>query len=774
MTARETLKQYFGYDEFRSGQEALIDGIMAGRDVLGIMPTGAGKSICFQIPALMMDGVTLIVSPLISLMKDQVNALTQSGAAAAYINSSLTQRQIDKALWNAREGAYKLIYVAPERLITPEFMSLARSLRISMLTVDEAHCISQWGQDFRPSYAQIPGFIAGLPERPVVSAFTATATPRVRDDIVNLLGLSDPQVLVAGFDRQNLYFDVQKPRNKYSALTAFLNGKTGRSGIVYCGTRKTVEEVCGQLQSDGYNASRYHAGLNDKERHDNQDDFIYDRAQIMVATNAFGMGIDKSNVSFVVHYNMPKDIESYYQEAGRAGRDGSPADCVLLYSARDVSMNEWMIENDDAQYPDRETEAMLKERSRKRLREMTFYSTTTSCLRAFILKYFGETPSNYCGNCGNCNMDFQTADITTDAQQILSCVTRMNERFGSRLVIDVLRGTANDKITRLGLDKLSTFGISKKRTRQLREIIDFLVAQRYLHKTTDEYRIIKLGDRANEVLRGGAQVHMKVPAAKAAEIEIRTTKKIRMAKAAEDSAKEIETARAAAAEDRAKRIEAAKETAVNKAKEVEKRNAAAENMANEAMEDKTSEIDKAKEALEERAKEIERAKEELKEKEREIQKAKEALKEKAKEVQKEKDALKEIQKAKETLKEIQKAKEALKAKPPRDHGETRRSVMETPQPAPHNRAISRLMGKFVDEPVDKNLFETLRKLRRDIASEQDVPAYIIFPDSTLHDMCVKLPETKEELLSVSGVGRVKMEKFGERFLDLIREYCRST
>jgi ATP-dependent DNA helicase RecQ len=628
MTPHETLKQYFGYDEFRSGQETLIDGVMAGRDVLGIMPTGAGKSICFQIPALMMDGVTLIVSPLISLMKDQVNALTQSGAAAAYINSSLTPRQIEKALANAKEGKYRLIYVAPERLTTPDIMSLALSVKISMLTVDEAHCISQWGQDFRPSYSQIPKFVAGLPQRPVMSAFTATATPRVRDDIVNLLGLNDPQILVAGFDRRNLRFDVQKPKDKYAALTTFLSGKEGRSGIVYCGTRKTVEEVCGKLQADGYSASRYHAGLMDRERHDNQDDFIYDRAQIMVATNAFGMGIDKSNVSFVVHYNMPKDIESYYQEAGRAGRDGGPADCLLLYAAKDVRMNEWLIENDnDAQYPDRETEMMLKERSRKRLREMTFYSTTADCLRAFILKYFGETPPNYCGNCASCAKNFKTEDITVDAQQILSCVTRMNERFGTRLVVDVLLGNTNDKTTRLGLDKLSTFGISKKGTRQLSEIIDFMVAQKYLVKTNDEYRVIKLGDRANEVLHGGARVHMKLSI----------------------------------------------------------------------------------------------------------------------------------------------------AKPPRESRvrEDRRSAKKLLAAGFVDKAIDKIAGRFADIPVDEDLFEALRKLRREIAGEQSVPAYIIFPDNTLSEMCVALPRTRDELLGVSGVGRVKLERYGDRFLEAIGEYLRN-
>jgi ATP-dependent DNA helicase RecQ len=417
MTALEALKHYFGYDSFRGGQEALINCILAGKDAVGIMPTGAGKSICFQIPSLMMDGVALVVSPLIALMKDQVNALTQSGLPAAYINSSLTQGQVSKALRNAVNGAYKLIYVAPERLQTQDFMAFARTVNISMLAVDEAHCISQWGHDFRPSYTQIPDFTAKLSKRPVMSAFTATATPRVREDILRQLRLNRPQILVTGFDRKNLYFGARKPRNKYDALTAFLKSKEGRSGIVYCGTRSYVEIICKRLRADGFSVARYHAGLLDKERHDNQDDFLRDRTRIMVATNAFGMGIDKSNVSFVVHVNMPKDIESYYQEVGRAGRDGEPAECVLLYSDRDIRMNTWMIENDkDPKHSNRETARRLKERSRERMLEMASYSTTSDCLRGFILKYFGETPPGNCGNCDRCNSVAITEDETGTAE----------------------------------------------------------------------------------------------------------------------------------------------------------------------------------------------------------------------------------------------------------------------------------------------------------------------------------------------------------------------
>ena len=403
MTATEALKTYFGHDAFRAGQETLIGYILSGRDALGVMPTGGGKSICFQVPALMASGMTLVVSPLISLMKDQVNALTRANIPAAYINSSLSERQIQKALENAENRMYKLIYVAPERLLSPGFLEFAAFAQIFMVTVDEAHCVSQWGHDFRPSYLKIPEFVSRLRGRPVVSAFTATATPKVREDISKLLKLKDPGVLVSGFDRENLHFAVKKPEDKFLGLLDCLKGKKGQSGIIYCSTRSAVEEVCGRLNKFGYSASRYHAGLSSEERQKNQDDFLCDRVDVMAATNAFGMGIDKPNVSFVIHYNMPKDMEGYYQEAGRAGRDGKAAECVLLYGERDVATGEWMIENGaEAEYPDKKTEKKLKKRSRRRLRDMISYCSTKKCLRRRILKYFGERPKRRCGNCGNC------------------------------------------------------------------------------------------------------------------------------------------------------------------------------------------------------------------------------------------------------------------------------------------------------------------------------------------------------------------------------------
>lgn len=404
MTAQDILKQYFGYDSFRPGQDELVRAILSGRDTLGIMPTGAGKSICYQVPAMLFPGLTLVISPLISLMKDQVGALVEAGVPAACINSAMSAEEFRDALYFAGRGQYKLLYVAPERLTAPSFLEFAKRVPISMVTVDEAHCISQWGQDFHPSYLKILDFLAELPERPLVSAFTATATAEVRDDIVQALGLHEPFIKTTGFDRPNLYFAVEQPTSKGMKLLQLLNERKDKSGIVYCSTRKNVEEICDLLLSRGLPATRYHAGLDPEERRENQDDFLYDRKAIMVATNAFGMGIDKSNVSFVIHYNMPKNMESYYQEAGRAGRDGQPADCILLYSGQDVRMAEFLIERSheaEDETIDEATRQQLIARDRERLKQMAFYCTTTECLRHYILRYFGENSPLSCGHCSS-------------------------------------------------------------------------------------------------------------------------------------------------------------------------------------------------------------------------------------------------------------------------------------------------------------------------------------------------------------------------------------
>jgi len=404
----EVLKKYFGYTSFKEGQEELVDSILAGRDVLGIMPTGAGKSICYQVPALCMEGISIVVSPLISLMMDQVKALNQAGVHAAYINSSLTEGQITKALQYARMGRYKIIYVAPERLETERFLSFALNADISMVTIDEAHCISQWGQDFRPSYLKILQFIDRLPVRPIVSAFTATATMVVRKDILEILNLQNPKVLVTGFDRENLFFEVRTGKNKDDQLLHYLQNHLEESGIIYCATRKNVEKVCEFLELRGLPVTKYHAGLTPQERKENQEDFIYDRKPIVVATNAFGMGIDKSNVRYVVHYNMPQSLENYYQEAGRAGRDGMSAECVILYSPQDVHINKYLIENrgENSELTEEQAELVLKN-DRECLWAMAGYCKTTHCLREYILRYFGtsrwqDISGKYCGNCSVC------------------------------------------------------------------------------------------------------------------------------------------------------------------------------------------------------------------------------------------------------------------------------------------------------------------------------------------------------------------------------------
>ena len=404
MNINQTLKQYFGYDSLRTGQEELINGILSGHDVLGIMPTGAGKSLCYQLPALMLNGITLVISPLISLMSDQVKALNQAGVHAAYINSSLTENQIRMALSYASQGRYKIIYVAPERLNTPRFLDFACNADISMLTVDEAHCISQWGQDFRPSYLEIAGFLTRLPRRPIVSAFTATATERVKNDIVASLGLNNPVTMVTGFDRPNLFFRVVTRKGgsqKDNSIINYVKKHEDESGIIYCATKKNVDKLYTLLNEQGISAGRYHAGLSNDERKQNQEDFTYDRIRVMVATNAFGMGIDKSNVRYVLHYNMPQSLEYYYQEAGRAGRDGEEAECVLFFSKQDIMINKFLLQN-KASAGDVASDMQKTANDQRKLQQMINYCETDKCLREFILSYFGDTTPCICNKCSNC------------------------------------------------------------------------------------------------------------------------------------------------------------------------------------------------------------------------------------------------------------------------------------------------------------------------------------------------------------------------------------
>lgn len=515
MEKREVLRRYFGYTSFRSGQEEIIDALLSGRDVSCVMPTGAGKSVCYQVPALLLPGLTLVISPLISLMQDQVEALNQNGIPAAFLNSSLSPQEYGQTLYDMENGCYKLVYIAPERLSTEGFRAVCAKLPISLVAVDEAHCVSQWGQDFRPEYRKIAEFVSLLPKRPVVGAFTATATKTVRRDISELLELRDPVCVTTGFDRPNLYFAVEAPNSKPLRLLELLEERREKSGIVYCLTRRAVEEVEALLRDKGIRATRYHAGLTEAERRRNQEDFIFDRKTVMVATNAFGMGIDKSNVSFVIHYNMPKNLESYYQEAGRAGRDGAPAECILLYGARDVHTNRWMIENSEPNPNlDPDTQDAVFRRDLDRLRKMEFYCLTQDCLRGYILRYFGEKAEEACGNCSSCAAGSALTDATVEAQQALSCVVRCGQRFGSGMITDVLRGVETERVTENGFQHLTTFGLMRGRPIvDVRRLLDALRMQGYLQQTDGDRPVLRLTPAAKAILMGEKKFEMRVPVA---------------------------------------------------------------------------------------------------------------------------------------------------------------------------------------------------------------------------------------------------------------------
>lgn len=503
MTKYDVLKKYFGYDAFRPGQELMIDSILRGRDVLGVMPTGAGKSLCYQVPALLLKGVTVVVSPLISLMNDQVRALNDAGVHAAYINSALTDGQISKALQYAAAGRYKIIYAAPERLGTYEFSRFANSVEISMVTVDEAHCISQWGQDFRPSYLKILDFVKSLKKRPVISAFTATATREVREDILCVLNLKNPQQLVTGFDRKNLYFAVEQARQKDQFIREYLWEHRQDSGIIYCATRKNVDKLYENLRREGFPVAEYHAGMDNEQRKQSQDDFIYDRKPVIIATNAFGMGIDKSNVRYVIHYNMPQSLENYYQEAGRAGRDGEQSECILLYSPQDIVINRFLLDSKEGT-TDLTPEELntVRERDELRLRAMTSYCTTTKCLREYILRYFGETDTSPCGNCSNCLREYEEENVTDAAMKVMDCVRELRQRFGINVIVGTLRGRDNAKLRSYDLQKCQSFGsLEHLGEEKIKDIINLLLQEDLLCTTMDKYALVKITAKGQGLMR---------------------------------------------------------------------------------------------------------------------------------------------------------------------------------------------------------------------------------------------------------------------------------
>ena len=512
--ALAVLKKYYGYKAFRPGQEKIIHSLMTGHDTVAIMPTGAGKSICFQVPALLLPGITLVISPLISLMKDQVDALAEQGIAGTYINSSLTASETTRRLTAVAAGRYKLVYVAPERLSTDYFQAVLDKIDISMVAVDEAHCLSQWGHDFRPSYRQLAPFIASLPKRPLLSAFTATATPAVKDDIIDLLHLKTPAVHISGFDRPNLYFSVLRGEDKAKFIVNYVKTHGEQSGIIYASTRKEVDAVYELLRKKKVAVGRYHAGLSEKDRSQSQDEFLYDNLQVMVATNAFGMGIDKSNVRYVIHYNMPKNIESYYQEAGRAGRDGEPGECLLLFGPQDTMTQKFLI---DVSTDNEERKA----HEFGRLQKMIDYCHTPNCLREFIIHYFGEvTASASCDNCSNCQNESELVDITVDAQKVFSCIYRLHERYGITMVAEVLRGSKNQNVLKMHFDELSTYGLFSSRSiKDIKLLIQRLAATGYLELTESEYPVLKLTPQAYEVLRSKAQVLQQIPTERKAAVD---------------------------------------------------------------------------------------------------------------------------------------------------------------------------------------------------------------------------------------------------------------
>lgn len=492
-TPEQALKILFGYDSFRVGQKSVIDSILAGRDAFAVMPTGAGKSVCYQIPAVLLPGITLVVSPLISLMQDQVKALNEAGVPAAFINSSLSEKDYNETIRRARQGIYKIIYIAPERLVTEGFLALAKSVPISMVTVDEAHCISQWGQDFRPSYMKIVEFVKILEKRPIISAFTATATETVREDIICTLGLQNPFTLVNGFDRENLFFQVDKPKNKEQYILKYISEHSGDSGIIYCATRKNVDNIYELLKSKGISVGKYHAGMSAVERKKMQDDFVFDYTSIVVATNAFGMGIDKSNVRFVIHYNMPQSMENYYQEAGRAGRDGLDAKCILLFSPQDIVINRFLLDHKEMQDLDPADRETVRERDVRRLQVMERYCYTTECLRNYILKYFGENPEKPCQDCGNCLREFETLDMTEAAKKVINCVYEAKGRYGRQIIIDTVAGAKTARLEEIGAARYKSYGVLAGTNKNLlRRLIEQLVLEGYLR--VGDYQVLKLGD----------------------------------------------------------------------------------------------------------------------------------------------------------------------------------------------------------------------------------------------------------------------------------------
>ncbi|MCU5696150.1 DNA helicase RecQ [Bacillus cereus] len=500
--AQELLASYFGYSLFRRGQDETIKNVLDGKDTVCIMPTGGGKSICYQIPALVFEGTTLVISPLISLMKDQVDTLVQNGISATYINSSISITEANQRIQLAKQGHYKLLYVAPERLDSMEFVDQLIDMKIPMIAIDEAHCISQWGHDFRPSYLHIHRILDYLPEKPLVLALTATATPQVRDDICNTLGINQENTIMTTFERENLSFSVIKGQDRNAYLADYIRQNQKESGIIYAATRKVVDQLYEDLMKAGVSVSKYHAGMSDHDRNEQQELFLRDEVSVMVATSAFGMGIDKSNIRYVIHYQLPKNMESYYQEAGRAGRDGLDSACILLYASQDVQVQRFLI--------DQSTGESRFSNELEKLQNMTDYCHTEQCLQSFILQYFGEEPKEDCGRCGNCTDNRESIDVTRESQMVLSCMIRTNQRFGKQMIAQVLTGSKNKKVIEFNFHTLPTYGLlSNRSVKEVSEFIEFLISDELIAVEHGTYPTLKVTEKGKEVLLGKENVLRK-------------------------------------------------------------------------------------------------------------------------------------------------------------------------------------------------------------------------------------------------------------------------
>ncbi|MBJ8105415.1 MULTISPECIES: DNA helicase RecQ [Bacillus cereus group] len=500
--AQELLASYFGYSSFRRGQDETIKNVLDGKDTVCIMPTGGGKSICYQIPALVFEGTTLVISPLISLMKDQVDTLIQNGISATYINSSISITEANQRIQLAKQGHYKLLYVAPERLDSMEFVDQLIDMKIPMIAIDEAHCISQWGHDFRPSYLHIHRILDYLPEKPLVLALTATATPQVRDDICSTLEINQENTIMTTFERENLSFSVIKGQDRNAYLADYIRQNQKESGIIYAATRKVVDQLYEDLGKAGVSVSKYHAGMSDHDRNEQQELFLRDEISVMVATSAFGMGIDKSNIRYVIHYQLPKNMESYYQEAGRAGRDGLDSECILLYSSQDVQVQRFLI--------DQSTGESRFSNELEKLQNMTDYCHTEQCLQSFILQYFGEEPKEDCGRCGNCTDDRESIDVTRESQMVLSCMIRTNQRFGKQMIAQVLTGSKNKKVIEFNFHTLPTYGLlSNRSVKEVSEFIEFLISDELIAVEHGTYPTLKVTEKGKEALLGKVNVLRK-------------------------------------------------------------------------------------------------------------------------------------------------------------------------------------------------------------------------------------------------------------------------